>query len=173
MFLTERGLSSLDSLISACNYHDSKLLQRAIHTLKYKRIPGLAAHLADFIIFAAKHEDILDGVLAPVPLHWRRQFDRGFNQSAMLAKRTASVLDMPHEHLLRRTRDTGHQAWRSRIDRLTAMDNAFVIRKGITVPSHVVLVDDIATTGATLDACSKALKNAGATRVDALVIARG
>tara|TARA_B100000315_G_C14136538_1_gene389431 strand:+ start:168 stop:329 length:162 start_codon:yes stop_codon:yes gene_type:complete len=53
------------------------------------------------------------------------------------------------------------------------MHNAFVVHRGLTVPKHVVLIDDIATTGATLDACAKALKNAGAARVDAWVIARG
>ncbi|MDP6561950.1 MAG: phosphoribosyltransferase family protein, partial [Candidatus Peribacteraceae bacterium] len=172
-FLEGRGLGFLDYLVSTCNYHDSVLLQRAMFTFKYKRVPGLAARLADFIIVAGRQEIVLDMVVTSVPLHWQRRFDRGFNQSTLLARRTASVLDLPYCNLLRRTRDTGHQAWRSREQRMTSMHNAFVVHRGRTVPRHVVLIDDIATTGATLDACAKALKNAGAARVDAWVIARG
>jgi ComF family protein len=171
--LQERGVSSLDSIVSACNYHDSILLQRAIYTLKYRRVPGLAARLADYIILAGKNEATFDMVLVPVPLHWQRRFDRGFNQAALLAYHTSNVLDLQYSSLLRRVRDTGHQAWRSRKERLSSMCDAFVVKKGVTVPHHVILIDDIATTAATLDACAKALKNAGAVRVGAWVVARG
>jgi len=171
--LKERGLGSLDSIFSACNYHDSIVLQRAIFTLKYRRVPGLASRLADFIVLAGREEVTPDIVLVPVPLHWQRHFDRGFNQATLLARRTASVLDLPFGNLLRRTRDTGHQAWRSRDERLASMQNAFILRTGVTVPDHVVLIDDIATTGATLDACANVLKVAGVKTVDAWVVARG
>jgi ComF family protein len=173
VFLEERGLGSVDNIVSACSYHDSILLQRALFTFKYRRVPGLASKLANFIIQFGEEEMTLDSVLAPVPLHWHRQFDRGFNQAVLLARRTASVLDLPYSHLLKRVRDTGHQAWRSRDERMVSMHDAFILRRGVTVPRHVVLVDDIATTGATLDACAKALKNHGAVRVDAWVVARG
>ena len=171
--LEERGLGSLDQILSVCNYHDSLLLQRAIYTLKYRRVPGLAARLADFIILTCKDDVTFDMVITPVPLHWQRRFDRGFNQAALLASRTAGVLDIQYSNLLKRVRDTGHQAWRSREERLCSMLNAFTVRRGVTVPSHVILIDDIATTGATLDACAKALKSSGVQTVDAWVVARG
>ncbi|MDA0376432.1 MAG: ComF family protein [bacterium] len=171
--LKERGLGSLDRIFSACNYHDSIVLQRAIFTLKYRRVPGLASRLADFIVLACREEVIPDIVLVPVPLHWQRHFDRGFNQAALLARRTASELDLSYANLLRRTRDTGHQAWRSRDERLASMHNAFALCRGVAVPHHIVLIDDIATTGATLDACAQVIKAAGALRVDAWVVARG
>ena len=172
-FLEERGLGELDNLISGCSYHDSILLQRALFTFKYRRVPGLASKLANFIIKFGEEELTPDSVLTPVPLHWQRRFDRGFNQAGLLARRTASVLDLPYVNLLKRVRDTGHQAWRSREERMVSMKDAFVVRKGVTVPRHVVLIDDIATTGATLDACAKELKKCGAKRVDAWVVARG
>jgi ComF family protein len=171
--LEERGIGSIDYLISACNYQDSLLLHRAIYTLKYKRVPGLAARLSEYIIRFAKDEATLDMVLTPVPLHWQRKFDRGFNQASLLARRTASVLDLPYARLLRRTRDTGHQAWRTREERFSAMHDAFMMQGSTTVPRHVVLIDDIATTGATMDACARALKDGGVERVDGWVIARG
>ena len=171
--LQDRGLGSIDTILSACSYHDSILLQRALFTFKYRKVPGLSSRLADFIIRAGRDQITPGMVVTSVPLHWRRQFDRGFNQSALLAKRTASVLDLPYENILRRVRDTGHQAWRSRDERFTSMHDAFVVGKRTIAPKHVVLIDEIATTGATLNACAKALKNAGTTRVDAWVIARG
>lgn len=171
--LEERGLGFIDAIVSACHYHDSIILQRAIFTLKYRRVPGLSSRLADFIILVGTQEVTPGMLVAPVPLHWQRRFDRGFNQSALLAKRTAHVLDVPYAHLLRRVRDTGHQAWRSREERLSSMHNAFAMCKNITLPEHVILIDDIATTGATVDACAQTLKNAGVKKVEAWVVARG
>lgn len=172
-FLTERGVSYLDSLGSACHYHDSFLLQRALHTLKYKRVPGLARELSTFVVQVGNRCESSNVTLVPVPLYWKRAFDRGFNQAALLAKCTASALHLPYAMCLRRTRDTGHQAWRSRSERLHSMRGAFAVRHSVrTVPKHIVLIDDIATTGATLDACACALKEAGALTVDAWVVAR-
>lgn len=172
-FLEERGLSYLDTLSSACNYHDSLLLQRAIHTLKYRRVPGLAYQLAHFIVQVGEKEMRRDMVITPVPLHWKRRFDRGYNQAALLAKRVASILDLPYAQYVSRNRDTGHQAWRSREERMHAVRMACTAKISEPIPTHVVLVDDIATTGATLDECARALKSAGVKTVSAWVIARG
>lgn len=171
--LQRRGIHSLDSLSSACNYHDSLLLQRALFTFKYKRIPSLAEKLFAFILPLVEEENQMQYTLSAVPLHWRRRFDRGFNQAEFLARRTADSLCLQYQSILKRTRDTGHQAWRTRAERLHAMQGAFALRRAVTLPSHVILIDDIATTGATLDACAFTLKQAGVTRVDAWVIARG
>lgn len=170
--LRSRDLTALDCLCSAVDYNSSKMLQRALHTLKYKRIPLVVHKLADLLLDASELKRSEDSILCPVPLHWKRQCERGFNQSAMLAKNISVAVDLPVFHLLQRTRDTGHQAWRKREDRLNALRGAFSVSHGKYVPAHVTLIDDIATTGATLDACAHALKNAGAVTVDAWVIAR-
>ncbi len=171
--LQARGLSALDSLTSACDYRDSLLLQRAIYTFKYKRVPELGKRLGEFIIEAGARGTIQHAVLVPVPLHWVRLFDRGFNQANLLALFASQAFRLPVRHLLRRTRDTGHQAWRTRAQRMSAMHGAFAVRRPSQVTLHVILIDDISTTGATLDACARVLKLAGAKRVDAWVIARG
>ena len=170
--LTEKGISSLDRLVSAARYRDSDILQRAIHTVKYRNVPGLTMRLAELMVRAAGAYQHPDMVLVPVPLHPERSMERGFNQADLLAVRIATAMGLPVRRLLKRVRDTGHQAWRGKIERKLAVRDAFMVRKLCRVPKHVVLIDDIATTGATLDACASALKRGGARRVDAWVIAR-
>ncbi|MDO8468314.1 MAG: hypothetical protein Q7S29_00970 [Candidatus Peribacter sp.] len=167
--LRKRGVRFLDRLVAASTYADSPLLKKAIHTFKYGRIPALDRELGHLIAGAAA---VTDGtfVLCPVPLHWIRRFQRGFNQSELLARVVARERGLTVLPLLKRTRWTGSQMKRSRADRLTAMDGAF----RCTVPhppQHVVLIDDLSTTGTTLDRCAQTLKASGVQRVDAWVIA--
>ena len=82
-------------------------------------------------------------------------------------------MNIKKENLLKRVRATGHQAWRGRAERLISVKGAFGLSKGKSVPDRVILIDDLATTGATLDACAKALKDAGANYVEAWVVAHG
>ncbi|MDA1208627.1 MAG: hypothetical protein O2904_01175 [bacterium] len=169
--LRMRGLMFIDRIIAASMYRDCPLLQRAIHTFKYKRIPALCDALGKIMITTREMQGS-DTVLCPVPLHWSREFSRGFNQAQLLAEMLARDRDLLVCNLLRRTRPTGHQAHRNRDERLIAVADAFACIKN-TVPKHVTLVDDLATTGATLDACAHALKIAGVKTVEAWVIAHG
>lgn len=171
--LRNRGIQHLDHLVAACTYQKSAVIQKAIHTFKYKRIRALNEDLSQMIIKSAE----LVGrsracTVCPVPLHWTRRFSRGFNQAELLARTVARETRAPYYELLRRTRPTGHQAWRTRAKRLQAMRNAFAITTK-EVPSCVVLIDDIATTGTTLDECARVLKQAGVQRVEAWVVAQG
>ncbi|MDD5751529.1 MAG: hypothetical protein PHS73_03345 [Candidatus Peribacteraceae bacterium] len=164
--LRRRGLHSLDRLVAASTYRRCPLLKKAIHTFKYRRIPALAGALAGLL----PHDLPSDVVLCPVPLHWTRRFARGFNQSALLAaelgrERGCTVCD-----LLTRVRATGSQAKRHRVERLTALEHAFRCIVS-DPPVSVVLVDDLSTTGATLDECARALKTAGVQHVEGWVIA--
>ena len=168
--LRHRGIHSLDRLVAASTYADSPLLQKAIRTFKYGRIAGLDKELSQFLLKALP--DSLDEqlVLCPVPLHWIRRFQRGFNQSERLAFLLAEARGLTTLPLLKRIRWTGSQALRSRSDRLTAMCGAF--RCAVPhPPQHVVLIDDLSTTGTTLDRCAQTLKASGVQRVDAWVIA--
>lgn len=171
--LRARRIDHLDTLVSFIDYRSSLPLQRAIYTLKYKRMESLVEELGELLLDVAIARYDETAVIIPVPLHWKRFFDRGFNQAEVLARYVGDKLEIPLEHPLKRTRDTGHQAWRSKTDRMQAMKDAFAIRSGSNIPRRVILVDDIATTGATLDACAKVLKERGAERVEAWVIARG
>lgn len=171
--LTSMGLGSLDRLLSATRYHDSAILQRTISLYKYQKMFGLSNPLAMLIVQASLpyvHDDIM---LVPVPLHFSRYVSRGFNQAVLLARRISAMTGLPMKRLLRRTKNTGHQAWRSRYERMESIRDSFALSYFVhTVPMHVVLIDDIATTGATLDACADVLKRSGVQRVDAWVIAR-
>src|SRR5690606_35139969 len=111
--------------------------------------------------------------LVPVPLHPARLRQRGYNQALELARPLGRALALPlRRNLLRRVRDTAAQ---SRLDagaRAANLRDAFEVPGGEAVPAHVVLVDDVMTTGATLHAAAEALADAGAVRVDAWVCAR-
>lgn len=115
-------------------------------------------------------------VIAPVPLHWRRLVRRRYNQSAELARRLGRIAGRPVvADLLLRRRATVPQEGMSRSERVANQAAAFAVnpRHGARVAGRaVLLVDDVLTTGATLSACADCLRQAGAARVDVLVLAR-
>ena len=112
-------------------------------------------------------------ILVPVPLHWRRRLQRGYNQSYAIAKGLKAMLDLPLENMLSRTLPTSKLAQRGRGEREEMMHDAFVALPRFDLKGKtVMLVDDILTTGATCGACARALKKAGAKRVIAVVLAR-
>jgi ComF family protein len=150
-------------------------IARAIVRLKYEKRPDLSRPLADLLWGALEpRAAALSGVLVvPVPLHPSRLADRGFNQSALIASRIAHRLGAPLKpRALARVRDTPQQASLDRVDRLANLSGAFLVRR----PEHVrdrdvLLIDDVRTTGATLDACTRALLDAGALSVRFAVVA--
>lgn len=116
------------------------------------------------------------GALIPVPLHWRRLWGRRFNQSAALCGAIAEVSGVPVLYdTLRRVRSTHQQIGLSRTDRASNVQGAFRVaddRKAMLKGRRVVLVDDVLTSGATVDSCARTLLRAGAAHVDVLVFAR-
>lgn len=170
--LRARGIFHLDAVRAGSSYHHAPLLRKAIWTFKYRRVPGIAQALTELMVQMPLPRLPPDAVLCPVPLHWSRRFQRGFNQAELLARGLSTRIGVPQRPLLLRVRPTGYQSHRNRGERLTALKGAFVCRER-PAPRTVVLVDDLATTGATLDSCAAALKAAGAERVEAWVVAHG
>ena len=113
-------------------------------------------------------------VIAPVPLHWTRLFHRRYNQSALLANALARLVGRPAApDLLRRRRRTPSQGGLGRVERMRNVRGAFALRTGWTVAGkRILLIDDVLTTGATVEACATALRKAGAVSVDVLTLAR-
>lgn len=134
--------------------------------------PRLGARLAD--LAAADEALRRSEIVVPVPLHPRRVVERGFDQAALLAKPVARRLAIPWGvGVLERARATPKQATLDRAARLANVQDAFVLARGDAVLGRrVLLVDDVRTTGATLEACTKVLHEGGAQVVSALVIAR-
>ncbi len=176
ILLRQRGLRSLDHVVAAGSYHSTPFLKDIIKALKYggrkSFIPILASKLSAALPGLLPELIGIDAI-CPVPLHWTRKFSRGFNQAEGIAKELCIHRPWHVGHFLQRTRPTGHQAHRTREERLHALTNAFRYIGPSKPPKRVVLVDDIFTTGATLDACAAALKAAGVKRVDAIVVAHG
>lgn len=146
----------------------------ALRRLKYAQRPDLAVPLGHLARRAARQAALSGDVVVPVPLHPCRLAERGYNQATLLAAEVAGELAAPlSARALARVRHTPQQALLDREGRLHNVSQAFEARAPEGVRGrHVVLVDDIATTGATLDACRAALLRGGAAAVTALVVAR-
>jgi ComF family protein len=116
-------------------------------------------------------------VLVPVPLHARKQRERGFNQSALLAAELARVAadGTRVENLLRRVVDTDSQTHHDRKARQANLKNAFALaRPGRLNPDqHIILVDDVFTTGSTLNSCAVVLRRAGCLNLDVITFGHG
>ncbi len=152
---------------------------RLVHAVKYH---AFHAALSDFAEIASESEiftEYLTGAtLVPVPLFYRRENKRGYNQSRIFAEELARRI--PHtriENLLVRTRDTGTQTNLGAASRKLNVRNAFLVPKKaehkINTETRYIVIDDVFTTGSTLSECARALKKAGAKTVDAATFAHG
>ena len=147
-------------------------LRRAIHLFKYEGEPARAASLAPLLIAAAQDFPEID-VIVPVPLHSSRQRRRGYNQAELLAAPLGRELQRPIVRLLIRTRSTDQQAKLDAEARRRNVEDAFQAPEPRVVAGRrVLLVDDVLTTGSTLNACADALHAAGASWIGVLTLAR-
>jgi len=149
-------------------------MREAIHAFKYRRNIHLAPHLARFMHVRLRADVLTDTIVVPVPLHPQRERMRGFNQAALLARHVSMAIRRPfRDDLLERTRFTRPQVSLSLSERIANMREAFrAIRPHQVQGRSFLLIDDVMTTGSTLEACAQALKEAGAARVWAYVLAR-
>jgi ComF family protein len=149
---------------------------RAIVLLKFDRIDPLARWFAKRLAEIYRENELIlaADVVVPVPLHRDREKERGYNQAELLSRPLAKLLKLPHQGvLLVRKRPRPAKLVLTLRERWAAVRGAFEIRPGSQVDNRrVLLLDDVMTTGATLDACSKALRDAGAKSVVALTVAR-
>lgn len=148
-----------------------------IHTLKYRSGTYLRRDLNPLLSSVSLIEDYLkNALLVPVPLHVRKHRERGFNQSLLIAKGLRRFWpSVKVINCLQRCIDTESQTCLNRDRRIKNMKNAFALRaKCVINPNYrYVIVDDVYTTGATLNACARVLKTAGAKRVDIFTLAHG
>ena len=147
-----------------------------VHSLKYGDRLDLAPTLGRLMAAAGKVLIEEADALVPVPLHWSRLWGRRFNQSAALAKSIAAESGLPIWHdVLKRVKPTAQQVGLSRDERARNVQGTFRVpaeARAQVGGRRLVLVDDVLTSGATVDACTRALLRAGAVNVDVLVFAR-
>jgi ComF family protein len=168
------SVSNLDGLIAVGKYTKNSVLNRAIHTYKYEFIKDLSVPLSKLmsVFFASKiNGRFNDFTVTSVPLHKKRELWRGFNQAKMLADIFAEESKLPYADLLARTRFHTPQMELEKEKRLINVRDAFLSVRDI-VPEKVLIIDDVATTLATLNSCAGALKKCGAKTVLGLVLAR-
>jgi len=169
--LCRGGLRGFDAAYCYGSYEGA--LRELIHLYKYGRVQTLAKPLGDLLAAALPREERFDAVTA-VPLHWRRQWQRGFNQSELLARIVAARYGIGVVRALRRVRSTKAQAGLSNTRRRENVAGAFECRRGARAlqGKRILLIDDVMTTGSTAASCARVLKSAGAAKVSLLTVAR-
>ncbi len=176
--------SILRALFAAGRY-DDPILREAIKSFKYQSIESLKKPLAKLAVDYLKKENLTGRfsgfVIVPVPLTLRRRLNRGFNQSELLAKEIGSFLNCPVVNLLKRKKFNFPQAeitdWQKRKENISGV---FEVRLqkfpevGLqSLPNKILLIDDVSTSGATLEEAASVLKQAGIKEIYGLVIAKG
>jgi len=177
------GLLSMEAIANPPAYDRARAAVRyddvaraLVRQFKYGDRLDLAPMMGRWMVRAGR--ELLDGAdgLVPVPLHWRRLWARRFNQSAALAGEIARIGGVPVVHgALERVRATPQQVGLSREQRAENVQGAFRVapeRKAEVGGRRLILIDDVLTSGATVDTCARALLRAGASHVDVLVFAR-
>jgi ComF family protein len=162
--------SPLDAILPATVF--AHPIRPAIHDFKYEGARDLAGPLAEWLAATWRLHRLEADLIVPVPLHTRRERERGYNQSALLADRLSQAVGAPVAPAeLVRTVRTRPQVGLTQEQRRANIAGAFRCAGGVT-DLRIVLVDDVCTTGATLEACAQALKAAGAAAVWGLTVAR-
>jgi len=163
-----------DAAVAA--YRSRGIVRRVILDFKYGRQVHLRHPVARWLL-AAFDDDRLRGrrfnIIIPVPLHPARERQRGFNQAGLLAESLSAHMSIEAKPVLERIRYTTTQTAFDRAERMENLHGAFRLRKKADVRDlHVLLIDDVLTTGSTLSECARVLKKAGALSVHAATAAR-
>jgi ComF family protein len=177
------GILSMEAIADPPAYQRARAAVRydevartLVHAFKYGDRLDLGPTMGRWMATAGQM--LLSGAdaLVPVPLHWRRQWARRFNQSALLAEVIAKASTVPVTYrALKRVKATPQQVGLSQSARAQNVQGAFRVPpegKAEVAGRRLILIDDVLTSGATMDACARALLRAGAAQVDALVFAR-
>jgi len=149
-------------------------MRQAIHQLKYHNLKAISSCLAELLADYLQLNPLPGEAIVPVPLHPRRLKERGYNQSGLLAKELGKLTNLPViQDSLIRVKEARPQVRASNVkERRRNVANAFICRDEKVNGKQIILVDDVCTSGATLESCASALKSKGAIMVWGLTLAR-
>lgn len=179
-----QAVSSLEAVAAFFNYQENKAVSELIKKFKYNLVTDInqlwSQIVKEFLSTIWQKGELPNGhlLIVPVPLHHRRRRERGFNQADLIAQNIFEVLkkDYPDIWLdnlsLQRIKFTKQQARLNRSQRLENLNGAFGWRGQNPIGQNVILVDDVFTSGATMQECARVLKTAGAQKVYGVVMAR-
>jgi ComF family protein len=150
------------------------VIRKAIHQLKYRNLKAISPCLAELLADYLRSNPLPGEALVSVPLHPQRLRERGYNQSNLLARELAKRIELPvFEDCLIRVKQARPQARATDVEeRRRNVADAFMCREEKVDGKQIILIDDVCTSGATLESCAAALKDKGATSVWGLTLAR-
>jgi len=148
-------------------------LRDAIHSLKYQRNLGLGEFFSTPLAQVIQRESWQIDLITAVPLNKKRRKERGYNQAEVLAKPVARKMGISYSsNLIQRIKDTNSQVGLSLQERQNNVADAFLAKPDLVKSKNILIIDDVATTGSTMDACAKALMDVGTKNVFALTLAK-
>lgn len=169
------GRVPLQNAASLLFFFQGSISQRIMHAIKYRGATDLAHWMGSHMgsrLSAANTGGFGDAELVPVPLHPQKKILRGYNQSELIADGIASTTGMPVNNLaLFREVNKTSQTRKSRSERWEEIQHDFIAESNVVKGKNLILVDDVCTTGATVEACALTLLNAGASSVGLLTLA--
>ena len=158
------------------HFHKAGIVQNAIHQLKYKEKNKLGEKLGRLLAYQLKDDDSLIknvDLIVPVPLHWKREKERGYNQCDAIAQGISDILQVPYStQILQRLVENISQTKRSRYDRWENVEGIFRVADTVSIKGkHILLVDDVITTGSTIEACVIGLQKVEDVRLSVVSLA--
>ena len=165
-------MPSFDKVLCAYRYEGT--LPHLIHQLKEKQAYQWADHLSSMLVRRILQEyecTEFPNAILPVPIHWRRFFSRGYNQSQLIAVSISKQLKIPTIKCVHKRRFNKPQQFLNRRERHKNLAGSFSVTKDLS-NMHLAIVDDVVTTGATAEVIAKLLKKEGAKKVDVWALAR-
>lgn len=157
------GRVVIENATSFIWFHKNSIVQQLIHNLKYKGFEEIGTFLGEWYGYELSESPLYKNIdlVLPVPLHPKKLKKRKYNQVAEFARCISNIIGATYrDDILIQTKKTTSQTKKSRMDRWSEKKSAYNITKGTNLTGkHILLVDDVITTGATIEACAKVLKN--------------